>query len=1658
MRSLGVELLRYVPDDAFIARFKNVSPQTVQALSYIRFVGAYRPDHKVHPELVAAVSAMVQTNASGSVPVNILLSPTASEKEIGEVHNLLTRTHNESRLRQGVVLRGTVSAAQLNALAKHDGVLWIERARPHRLVDEVASKIVGGDDGRFGTPTLTQQLGFNGTNVVVAIADTGLDSGNTNNMHPDIRGRVGALIYYGTNITSAADEHSHGTHVAGIVAGDAATGEVDSSGALYGLGVASGATLMAQRIFDAAGNEAEPFPSDAQLARDAVQHGAKIGSNSWGTDVQGAYDIDAAAFDELVRDADSSAPGDQPYILEFSAGNAGPDTQTLDSPATGKNVIATGASENNSDIGAQFGLYGDGPDTMADFSSRGPCEDGRIKPDLVAPGTWIASLLSSSASSQFAWLPIDNYYIYMGGTSQAGPHASGAAAVFVQYYKSQHTNAVPSPALVKAALINSADELDVNNGGPGPVPNNDEGWGRINLANIIGSPRAYQYLDQTVLLTNTQVYTQHVFVQDANQPLKITLAYTDVPGFPGALPALVNDLDLEVVGPDGTLYLGNQFDGEDSEANPPAPDNLNNVEGVHLSQPLPGDYQVRVRARNLVLDARLDTQAIDQDFALVVSGDLTPAGTGAILLDRTAYTAPGVIKIEVLDAARAASNTVTVLLKSTTESAGENYILHALGNYGAFTGSVATVVGNAAVDGKLEIHSGDLIQAFYTDASSTSRVVTAAADVSPPVLTGVAASLDLGVMTITWQTTEPGNSIVHYSTNLAFNLVVTNATLTTNHVVKLTGLVPGLTYHYYVSSSDAAGNSGTNNNSGADFSFVAVRTPVVLLVDAYEPDDSSPTIPDGSYTNALAATGLSWSFWKVTDRGSPQLIDLQPYQAVIWRVTDSINYGVDPTDPSTYGETNNTLSAGQQTMIQNYLNGGGAFFMASMNILSQIGNVPFRKNVLQVGGFKANDNPYFPCSDCDEQHGVEAIQGADGTPITAGINVALDYSQYPSIDLGDGDVLGPDFSDVFTPNTNALPLLFETTSGRPCGVGYPRPGQDSPGRVVFFGFPLDTIPEAGSTPNNETAILQNVLNFLVPGANGVGRVALDSAVYTLPSQVTVELGDSDLAGTGQTHVTFASTTVTNKLTVTLSETPHLGLFRGHLTLVATNPPPGANQLRAANGATITATYFDASSSSNVAATALVDTVPPVIANVTAVANYSDATVSWITSKPADSLVQFGESPLLGRTAYVPILATNHSVSFSGLLANHTYYYEVVSRDDAGNTATDDNHDNLYTFHTLKAPSPPWFDNLESGAPGWTVAEDPDVGATDVNWELGTPNNSLQVSAHSGVNAWGMDLKGESVSLVAGGLLYSPPIDLSGLGTATLTFWDSFDFSSMFEEGEVLVMTNSSTPVDSLPVVLDLSTMSSPDWEQETADLTPFVGSVVQLIWRYEGASLGTTINGWLVDDVGITGTGAGSASQITIAVSKNIAQGTFSLTGPVSQSGQGLSLTVSNAPPGQYVVHYDGVPFYQAPPDQTNTAAIGDSVLFRGNYTFADLNNNGISDAWEQFYFGSVSTNRTQTTDTDHDGMTDYAEFIAGTNPTNAASKLSFISTTIQTNGAVKFQWAAVPGRAYEVLTSTNLTTWTPVTDWILATGSPMSYTNTNVSRGGHLFRVQVHE
>jgi hypothetical protein len=1594
---LGVEFLQYVPEDAFIVRLRNVPQGQLRQMPFVVWLGPYRAEHKMHGPVL---------RAGDSPEVSVLVARGADQNEIAQLKQLFQKIGHESQTRIGRVLRGRLAPGQLRKLADSESVLWIEPAPKIKLYDEVSSDIVDGP-GAAHTTTM-QDLGFDGRGVGVSVADTGLHTGTAVGMHPDLAGRVLAFLYYGS-LTDAADEHSHGTHCAGIVAGNGAVGETDEADNLYGLGVAPGASIVVQRIFDGLGNYEAP-DSFEQLTRDAVTAGADIGSNSWGDDTQGRYDLSAAEFDALVRDADALRAGDQPYILEFSAGNAGPGSQTIGSPAVGKNVIATGAAESDR---FDFFIYTDGQDAMADFSSRGPCEDGRIKPDVVAPGTWIASLRSALADDGNAWGPISDYYLYQGGTSQAGPHVSGAAAVFVQYYRQSFGGAKPSPALVKAALINSAVDLD-DSLGTAPVPNNDEGWGRVDLTELIGSPRNYEFIDQTTLLTTGQTYERHIMVASPDEPLKITLAYTDVPGFPGALPALVNDLDLEVVAPDGRVYRGNQFNEGASIPNAAGNDNINNVEGIHIFEPDPGEYIVRVRARNVADDARLDTPNADQDFALVISANILPPGIGAIFFDRTAYTVPANIKITAIDTDLAGTATVTVNVRSTIEPAGENVVLRAFGSSGVFTNTMATATGAAVSDGRLQIAHGNTITATYQDVSAgITRTATALADLVPPVITGVSATNRFGRAVVLWSTDEPANGRVFFGTNSSLGQVVTNSSFTVTHEIALSGLIPGRTYYFKVASTDVAGNSSTNS---ALYTFVAPSAPTVLLVDDFYDDlFFDPPPPIQNYTDALDAIGIDYDVWDTLTQGSPALGDLQPYRTVIWRLPE-LRF------------PQGTFTPAQQSAIISYLNGGGSLFVASMEVLSRLDEASasaFRQQVLQVPSF-------------EEDAGLPGTDGVSGDPITDGLSFTLEYGEY-------GDF---DFSDTITPGTNAAGI-FVDSSGSFAGLRYPRAGVDTPGRAVFLSFPFDAIPPGGTAPNTRAELMRRILNFLAPGLRGVGSVALDKANYTLPSVVTVEVSDSDLVGAGQINVNASNSRTGNSIPVTLRETTRLGTFRGTFVVEATASP---GTLAGRNGDTITVTYFDASRARNVTQSALIDTTPPVISGVSHEADYVEAFVSWTTSEPSDALVQYGESPLLGRSAYDPALDFAHEVRLLGLTPDQTYYYRVVSRDEAGNSVVDDNQGNLYTFRTLRPVIPPWTDNLDSGATNWTVIDGEDSFST---WTLGVPDNGWETSAHSPPNAWGSNLHGDVLDQ-ADTFLISPAIHLVGGNRATLRFSHSYDFTprsefDIIETGQLSIITNILTE----PVPLMSFETNFTTWEEVQVDLTPYVGNVVYLVWEYAIFSFESLPRtGWLIDDVSVT---MNSVAPGTIVVTNNLFQARFTISGTLSRSGAGTSYRITNASPGPYTITFGAVQNYQTPPSQTLTLNAGSTITFTGNYAFTDANTNGMSDAWEMQQFGSVSPSRTATTDTDGDGVTDLQEFLAGTNPTSTNSQFKAVSPVVLPGGEIRLQWATFPGRGYCVEGSTNGYDWSPVTPWIVAPGTLLTQDMPRGAPGApFLFRIAV--
>ncbi|RMG03242.1 MAG: hypothetical protein D6735_08955, partial [Acidobacteria bacterium] len=318
----------------------------------------------------------------------------------------------------------------------------------------------------------------------------------------------------------------------------------------------------------------------------------------------------AATYDSLAQDASTASTID-PILWVFSAGNSG--TSGLTRPKVAKNVIAVANSEN---IRPELSTSADNIDDLNNSSSRGPAADTRIKPDITAPGTVITGSFAGNGSSVTQTLP-DGVHAWSTGTSHAAPQVAGAAALFTEYWKNTNAGQNPSPALIKAALINGA--VDMNGvGTSSPIPNGAEGWGRINMKNVLNTGVPIRYIDQSVEFTDVgQVYTIRGFVANSSKPFRVTLVWTDPPGTTD--PALVNNLDLTVTVGSQT-YKGNVFSGGVSVTGG-SYDNRNNIENVFLPAGIAAGtpFTIQIFAAALNGNGILgNSDPTDQHFALVV--------------------------------------------------------------------------------------------------------------------------------------------------------------------------------------------------------------------------------------------------------------------------------------------------------------------------------------------------------------------------------------------------------------------------------------------------------------------------------------------------------------------------------------------------------------------------------------------------------------------------------------------------------------------------------------------------------------------------------------------------------------------------------------------------------------------------------------------------------------------------------------------------------------------------------------------------------------------------------------------------------------------------------------------------------------------------------
>ncbi len=865
LTALGADILDYIPDFAFKVRMNPAQALRAGQLANVVRAEIFQPAYKLSPDLVKNGTQMYTVQVERG-------------SDFGLAHAALGSTGAQVISRDAGTLIVAANPDQIDAIANVIDVAWVENFRLLQKHNEFAGGIIMG-------ASLAHERSYDGSTQTVALADTGLGGGTADTAHTDIAPNRVVAIYnwpgtpagcFSTIANDGAVDVSsgHGTHTTISAVGASSSG--------FGSGVAPGAKLVFQAVENYAtvswicslfygytnGYYLTGLPSDLnQIYQQAYNAGARIHSNSWGAAGAGVYDGNSANTDAFIWNH-------QDMTIAFSAGNEGKDANSdgvidnnsIASPGSAKNVITVGASENKRDdgypcdvnqtytdcaalkgknetiiatYGAGFGfpanpikddLIAGNAEQMAAFSSRGPTADGRIKPDVVAPGTYILSGYSAKYRQQYdpAPNPVDGQYQYdgwaypetgdhkyLGGTSMSAPLVAGGAAVVRDYYQRKWGQQA-SAALVKAAIINSAhDLLDENNDGESdnrfPIPNNHEGWGRVDLATATDGKSAFVDNSTGIGTNGTAIYTARR--ADVGEALKITVVWSDYPSTAAAGVNLVNDLDLKVTAPGGAVYLGNVFAVGWSQTAGSA-DRRNNVENVYLENPGTGDYTIEIKGYNVPY--------APQPFALVVRGASLTDGSSPNLPDPTVTFggAPGTAQYGITFTVTSSNNSGA---QPVYTSSGACANVDDLYTMTSGTGTCTSTVTWAATDYYKGATRSQTTGAVKIDPTVSFKVPDSAANYStftatsstnsssPPVYGSSGVCTNNGAVYTMTSNTGTCNSTVTWAADNNYNAAVRTGT-----TQAMPGNPPALTVH--------VGNLTPNSQSGGSYWVAGVST------------------------------------------------------------------------------------------------------------------------------------------------------------------------------------------------------------------------------------------------------------------------------------------------------------------------------------------------------------------------------------------------------------------------------------------------------------------------------------------------------------------------------------------------------------------------------------------------------------------------------------------------------------------------------------------------------------------------------------------------------------------------------------------------------------------------------------------------------------------
>jgi len=585
LRRRDLESLGYLPENAFILRLDGALKDDLMNWNRVAWIGRFEPGYKLSPDLGRrsytsedrrhmASRDVLQfgvTLHDGADPADAVQAAENAGLEIIEVSKMGPRW--------GILVQGKLAAAEM--LAQAETVAFIEEAADANLRNDVTAWVA--QTNQSGNTSIWNH-GLHGENMILGHSDS---APNLNHdMFRDPVNNTPGPNHRKVVFASASGSSSHGTHTAGTLCGDQQP--------ITGSTLRNGHAYKARFAYS-------PIPSTVGLYTMLTNHynvGARAHTNSWGDDGTTAYTQWCQAIDQYSWDREDAA-------VVFAATN----TSTLTTPENAKNVLAVGntsqqPNQNNASTGG-----------------IGPTFDGRRKPEIWAPGTGIFSASSSNPSG----------YVSSTGTSMACPAITGYCALVRQYFMEGRNypsssrvgtrRPIPSGALVRATIMNGGVDMTGMAGYPGPR----EGWGRLILENALwfeGDIRkiiSFDLRNASGLLTG-ETRSYQFRVNGSSEQLKITMTFTDWPAAVSASAAnvRVNDMDLEITTPGGTLYRGNVIDTNQGLSTPGgSPDTINTTEMVILNTPEVGVWTIRLRATAVNMGGK-------QGAAVVATGDVGP--------------------------------------------------------------------------------------------------------------------------------------------------------------------------------------------------------------------------------------------------------------------------------------------------------------------------------------------------------------------------------------------------------------------------------------------------------------------------------------------------------------------------------------------------------------------------------------------------------------------------------------------------------------------------------------------------------------------------------------------------------------------------------------------------------------------------------------------------------------------------------------------------------------------------------------------------------------------------------------------------------------------------------------------------------------------------